>query len=89
MKHLRTYVALCQFPGLAPFYFHDGAVTLDVRDGDTREATAAIQAALLKVLPTLPEIIKVVPGRLRLIVEDDEDRKALAEVQRALKDRLS
>lgn len=69
MSILRTWCARCQFPGKTEFLF--GTVTTLRNEGE-EVARRAIATELTKVLPTMPEILALLPGMLVFLPEEPD-----------------
>ena len=59
--HRRSWCARCQYPGLKPF-IAGTVIVAGLREES--EARPAMEAMLRRILPTMPEILAMIPGAL-------------------------
>lgn len=68
MNGFVPWVAVCQYVGLKEFYF--GTVYTEHNGGDLKSETALLEARkmieknLAGCVPTLPKILKLIPGQI-------------------------
>lgn len=67
----RTYVAECQYEGLAPFWVGTALARICAPQ---HEIEAAVFEMIDEVLPTRPKLLRIVPGVI--VMHLDEEREA-------------
>ena len=65
----RSWIAQCQYRGLAPFWI--GTVMLRSDEG-SEAARTALEALIRETMPTMPDVFVPVPGAVFVTLEDEK-----------------